>query len=136
MEKTRIFLTKLPPLTLTVLALAPILWLTLAPNPLGKDSPSLFEGADKMIHAIMFGFLATVMFIDIQRRSGWKPLPGWKAVAAASASSVAGILIEFAQAGMGLGRGFETADIAADIVGATLAAILWEAFQNRWSVKS
>ena len=27
------------------------------PDPLGDDAPTLFPGADKVVHAIMFGFL-------------------------------------------------------------------------------
>ncbi len=66
--------SKLPPWILSILTVALILWLTLAPDPLGDDSPRLFPGADKVAHAIMFGFLTVVQLLDRQRRQEWKRL--------------------------------------------------------------
>ncbi len=133
MENIRVFLSSLPSWLLTGLTAALILWLTLSPDPLGDDGPQLFEGADKVVHAIMFGFLTAMILLDYQRRHGWRRVSRERVVAAAVVSTLAGIGIEIAQLLMALGRGFETADMAADAAGAALVALLWLWKQPLWS---
>ena len=74
MDKIRNLLSRFPGWLFTVLTILIILWLTLMPDPLGDDAPSLFPGADKLVHAIMFGFLTTMIMLDRQRRNRWKEL--------------------------------------------------------------
>lgn len=118
-------MSRVPHWLLTAVCLAAILYLTLVPDPLGDDSPSLFEGADKVAHGIMFFGLVLCALFDAQRARGWRavPLPG---VALATVLGMgAGIGIEYLQRAMDLGRGFEGADMAADAVGAVVAGALW-----------
>ena len=134
MSKLRSLLTKLPPWCLSILCLSAILWLTLAPKPLGDLEPPLFEGADKLAHAIMFGGLTAMLILDRVRRDRWHPASTDFVWNAAIASALLGILIEVAQHLMGLGRGFDKMDIFADLDGAALTALavlLWQRHQRR-----
>ncbi|MDO4336209.1 MAG: VanZ family protein [Bacteroidales bacterium] len=126
-------ISALPPWLPTAATLALILWLTLSPDPLGDESPTFFPGADKVVHALMFGFLAVMAMLDLQRSRNWRPLPPRAVVAAALASALAGIAVEFAQLFMDMGRGFEVADMAADAAGASACAGMWLLLQKRWS---
>ena len=128
----RKFLSGLPQFLFTGIVVIAILWLTLAPRPLGENPPPLFPGADKLAHAIMFGGLASMILLDWQRSHRWKKVSTVFAIFAAILSSLFGISIEYIQAAMHLGRGFEYTDMLADTIGAFLAAILWIVFQKFW----
>ncbi|MDE5975102.1 MAG: VanZ family protein [Muribaculaceae bacterium] len=110
------------PSIITVLV---ILWLTLSPDPLGKDSPRLFPGADKVAHALMFGGLTVMILFDHTRRDRWRPATVKFATIAAAASTILGCIVEFAQLIMNVGRGFEYTDMVADLVGADICAVGW-----------
>lgn len=125
-------LSSLPPLMLSGVTFMAILWLTLAPQPLGEEPPPMFPGADKLAHAIMFGGFAAMMLLDYQRKHNWRMISYRRALTCSALSSLLGIGIEFAQANMGLGRSLETADMIADTIGAFLAAIFWISFQKCW----
>ncbi len=131
MSKLRSILTKLPPWCLSVLCLLAILWLTLAPKPLGDLEPPLFEGADKVVHAIMFGGMTAMLILDRIRRNNWSPASSTFVWNAAFASALLGVLIEVAQHLMGLGRGFDKYDIYADFDGACLTALIVLWWQHR-----
>lgn len=132
MEKFRQILSKLPAAIFSVFTVILILWLTLAPKPLGDDPPQLFPGADKIVHAIMFGFLTAMMLLDWQRIHGWERATWGMSTLYATAVSFFGIFIECAQSFMGLGRGFDWWDILADAIGAFLIAVLWIPLQKFW----
>lgn len=125
-------LTQLPKWTLSVITTIAILWLTLAPKPLGDEPPQLFPGADKIVHGIMFGGLSIMMLLDWQRKNRWKPIWWTRAIGCAVISSIFGILIEYAQASMDVGRGMEEGDMLADTIGAFLFVIIWMFCQNFW----
>ena len=131
--KLKRMLEALPSWILTIVVTLAILYLTLWPDPLPDDTPQLFPGADKVVHALMFGGLTLVLLIDRQRGMHWRPLGKRFVWSVALASAVFGAVIECLQWAMGLGRGFEIADIIADTVGSLLFALLWLRFQCRWS---
>lgn len=123
-----------PRFLLPALTLAAILWLTLAPSPVdGLDVP-LFEGADKVVHALMFGALAWALTVDRAVHRPRRPAPApWRAAAlAALGSALAGGAIEIAQETMGYGRTGDWLDFAADTAGAALAAPLAVAAVMAW----
>ena len=66
MERLRKTLTGFPPWSFSLFTVMVILWLTLMPDPLGDDAPTLFPGADKIVHGLMFGFLTIVVLLDYQ----------------------------------------------------------------------
>lgn len=133
MRKTRHILQKVPAWLFTVVTVGAVLWLTLAPRPLGDEDIPLFPGADKIAHALMFGFLTVMILLDWQRAGGWRHVPAAGIWTAALSSTALGVAVEFMQRAMHAGRGFEVADMVADGVGALLAALLWRLLQSRWS---
>lgn len=128
MNDIRAFIAKLPAWMLTFLCVAAIAWLTLAPHPLGDNDLPLFPGADKVAHALMFGGLTFCILLDKRRKDGWLPLSfGILAMAVISAIFL-GALTEILQDAMGLGRGGDILDLAADSVGALLTALAYRLY--------
>ena len=119
-------ITRLPAGTLTILTILAILWLTLAPDPLPSTGMKLFPGADKVVHAVMFGALPAAWFID-RRRHGHTPTTGQVWLAAAL-SALAGGLIEILQALLPTGRTADWRDFLADCAGAIVAAAVCSLF--------
>lgn len=136
MRNPRRILQRLPAWLFTVITVGIVLWLTLAPKPLGDEDIPLFPGADKIAHTLMFGFLSVVMLLDWQRARAWRPVPVAGVCIAAVASASLGVAVEYMQRAMHAGRGFEVADMMADGVGAVLAALVWWLMQSRWSRES
>lgn len=99
-----------------------ILWLTLAPHPVGDADIPLFPGADKVVHGIMFGTLTFALWFDSSRdRGAWNPAGAGRSLWFAVGSALFGLLIEWLQLSMQMGRGFEWADAGADLAGCLLA---------------
>ena len=118
-------LLRLPGWTLTSVCSMAIAWLTLAPRPIGDVDLPLFPGADKLVHAIMFGGLSLCILLDTLRRGPrWHPFTwtGW--LVAAFIASLAGLVIEYLQLYTQLGRSFEWTDWIADSFGAFLLPLL------------
>lgn len=126
MDRLRTHLKALPGWILTVLTLAAILWLTLAPHPLGEqEPPQLFEGEDKVVHALMFGFLTFVALVDWARGRDFDKVRWPVCLITAAISTAIGIAVEYAQRAMAMGRGFDIFDMVADGTGAFAVAIIW-----------
>lgn len=122
MERLKRLLEKLPPWTLSVVCFAVICWLTLAPRPLGDTDLPLFPGADKIVHALMFGGFTFCIIIDWNRRHGWPRTIEKADYYAADAAAVFGIITELLQKHMNAGRSGDIWDLLADITGAFLVA--------------
>ena len=103
-----------------ILVLSAILYLTLAPHPLGEEELPLFPGADKIAHFIMFGVLTGAFIYD-----RWRfdiAITMRTAIIAALCSAFIGIGVEALQSLMDLGRsGNDTADAVANALGAFTA---------------
>ncbi len=112
------FLIRLPAWVLTGIIVTLIAYLTLVPRPLPDVDIKLFPGVDKVVHAIMFGALSGAILLDWSRRRSFKSLTLMIGGIAFVVSSLAGGLIELLQGAMGLGRGCDQWDFAADCVGA------------------
>ena len=132
MDKLRDALSKVPKGLFSLLTIAAILWLTLAPKPLGENPPPLFPGADKIAHGLMFGGLTAMMLLDWQRIHQWDRVTIGMSTLYATAVAIFGVFIECVQNMMGMGRGFEWWDIVADTVGAFVVALVWIPLQKFW----
>lgn len=119
------FFEKLPGWLLTIVTILIILWLTLASKPLGNQPPPLFYGADKIAHALMFGFLTLMILMDAVRKRSWVRADWWILLAAVAGSAGLGIGIEYLQRAIGDGRSYEVADMVADTIGAVVAGLGW-----------
>ena len=116
-------LDKIPRFLTSAVLTAGVLYLTLAPRPFGSVRIPLFEGADKVVHFMMFFAMAFAYHFDFRR--GKKPvdearLMGWIFVSL----SAFGGLIELAQWKMRMGRSGDWYDLLADIAGAVYGIIL------------
>lgn len=116
-------LDRIPRFLTSAVVTAGVLYLTLAPRPFGSVRIPLFEGADKVVHFMMFFAMAFAYHSDFRR--GKKPvdearLMGWIFVSL----SAFGGLIELAQWKMRMGRSGDWYDLLADIAGAVYGIIL------------
>lgn len=116
-------LDRIPRFLTSAVVSAGVLYLTLAPRPFGSVRIPLFEGADKVVHFMMFFAMAFAYHFDFRR--GKKPvdearLMGWIFVSL----SAFGGLIELAQWKMRMGRSGDWYDLLADIAGAVYGIIL------------
>lgn len=116
-------LDRIPRFLTSAVVTAGVLYLTLAPRPFGSLRIPLFEGADKVVHFMMFFAMAFAYHFDFRR--GKKPvdearLMGWIFVSL----SAFGGLIELAQWKMRMGRSGDWYDLLADIAGAVYGIIL------------
>ena len=130
MDRIREIFSRLPYWLFSIITTLLILWLTLMPDSLGDDAPTLFPGADKVVHAIMFGFLSVMLLLDYQRKHGWRETGSGVMLIAAFISSALGILIEFIQRWMAMGRGFDPGDMVADVAGVVICVFLWSLFHR------
>ncbi len=89
----------------TGLTLLLVLWLTLAPDPLPKDTPELFPGVDKLVHAVMMGGITGAIIFDIKRTTArQKTIPVRTIVIVCLAVAAFSFADEVAQSLMGLGQ--------------------------------
>lgn len=110
----------------STLTLATVLWLTLTPDPAPDMTLPLWEHIDKIIHAIMFGGLTGAYIFDYKRRLPAAPRPLNRNFVTALLISmiIFSCVDEWLQGAMGLGRSADILDIAADLTGITLGALL------------
>lgn len=106
----------IPPYQLTVTVIIVILYLTLLPKPFGEEDIPLFPYADKVAHCCMFGGLSLTYIFE--RKCMGKRLSLSNAALACLAVIAFGVVIEFIQSAMGLGRSGDMADAIADAIGA------------------
>lgn len=116
-------LDRIPRFLTSAVVTAGVLYLTLAPRPFGSVRIPLFEGADKVVHFMMFFAMAFAYHFDFRR--GKKLVDearfmGWIFVSL----SAFGGLIELAQWKMRMGRSGDWYDLLADIAGAVYGIIL------------
>lgn len=115
-------LQRLPRWLPTVAVLVATCWSTLSPRPMGYIEQPLFEGADKLAHAALFGLLTLCLLRDAAAEMRLRNVTLTLAVEAAAVATLIGVGIEYAQKYMELGRSFELADIMADATGAIVVA--------------
>lgn len=119
------FGVKIPAYLPSALVVAAILYLTLVPSPLPDTGLPLFPGADKLVHAAMFGALAYALLGDTARWRHSAPAAVGAALICVGSALFGGV-VELLQMAMDMGRGAEWLDFAADIAGAAIAWVLWQ----------
>lgn len=124
-ERLHNFMHKVPHGLFSLLCLAAILWLTLAPHPLGENEIELFDGADKVVHGIMFFGLTLCMLFDLQRMRQWRRLTLPLIAVVTFVSMGIGTGIEYLQVALDGGRQWEFLDIVADTFGSVAGAAIW-----------
>lgn len=114
----------------SILILVAVLWLTLAPHPVGDMDVPLFEGADKVVHAAMFMVLTFAVLFDLMRTRGWQQVSLPVISVVVFAAGLLGILTECLQNVMGTGRSMEILDMGADFIGAVFGGVIWIIYQS------
>lgn len=117
-------LSSIPQWLFTIVTAIAILYLTLVPKPLPDNDISFWEHTDKVVHAIMFGGLYFVFYLDYNRKYGidkWKATTTWLTIVAVA---MVGGVIELVQDAMDMGRGGDIYDFISDTAGVCLAAIV------------
>lgn len=116
---------KLPRYMPTTIVASAILYLTLAPDPVPDTSLALFQGADKVAHAIMMAGLMLTASFDYARTSSLAvsrvPLTIYAIIC--GMTILFGASTEIMQEISGLGRSAEVADFIADATGAVIGLI-------------
>ncbi|MCM1021149.1 MAG: hypothetical protein NC343_02480 [Muribaculum sp.] len=132
-------LLSMPGYTLTAIVTLAILYLTLIPKPLPDLEPELFEGADKVVHGLMFLGFAGAVGLDYLRSSAgerYLSAPFSHILLFVVLSIAFGGLVELAQGAMKIGRGEDIYDFLADAIGAVLAGIImiasWAPIHRWW----
>lgn len=105
----------------SALCVALVLYATLSADPAGADELVLFPGADKLIHAIMFGGLAGAIAFDSCRSNPAHCVSRSRMTAIAVGVIIFGALDEAAQALLTDTRSAEWLDFAADCTGVAVA---------------
>lgn len=106
----------------TMCVVAVIMYATFNSDPLADVDVPLFPGADKLIHAIMFGGLAGAVAFDYQRVDrGSNRLTRRVMLTVCVACAVAGVLDEIAQATLTAERSGDILDWLADCAGIIVA---------------
>lgn len=116
----------IPPYCCSATVIAAVIYLTLFPEPLPAvaDMPYI-KGLDKVVHGVMmFGVVTSLAFDYIRRKRQPAGLSLGIAVSFVVATIVFGAIIEAAQHLMGMGRGCESADLVADVVGAAVGGVV------------
>lgn len=118
----------------TLLTLLAVLWLTLAPDPVPDTGVTLFPNADKVVHAIMMGGLASALFFDYRRpvchvehALTWR-----KAAMLALCVAIFAAIDEWAQGAMAIGRTSDFHDLLADWAGIILATVSVPPMLNKY----
>ncbi len=119
----------------TLLVFVAVLYLTLFRDPVPESMKMpLFDGADKIVHALMFMALAFMALTD----AGAGRRMRMRRISVAALCSAFGGLIEWLQHVMSLGRTAEWADFASDTVGSIIgvasAAIYLRSVRNQSEV--
>lgn len=115
------WLIKQPPWIYSILTAALIIYLTLTPHPLPDNGVTMFEGADLVVHAIMFGTLFGALLFDYYRR--YKRLGRREEWMMGAVSVAAGGLVEVLQASFIDARSGDIYDFIADITGVIIVAV-------------
>lgn len=124
-SKLKNWLGQIPPWLFSILCALAILWLTIAPHPLGEDEIPMFAGADKVAHALMFGGFTLCLLFDRQRRQHWKAPRLMQFLEAVCLGFIFGFITELLQSIMELGRTAEMTDLLADLAGSLVFALLY-----------
>ena len=111
-------ISHLPFFSLSIVTIALILYLTLAPEPIGADRMPAIPGLDKLVHALMFGWLTLMLCIDYSRKwHDFSAVPLKIILIFGLFSTLFGGAIELFQQMMEFGRTADWADFMADAAG-------------------
>ena len=101
------------------LVIITVLYLTCWPDPLPSEAIPLFPGADKLVHAIMFGGVVGALDFDYFRTH--RDLPYSIRLIILCSAGALGVVTELIQAMEIIGRSCDFYDFCADMTGGVIA---------------
>ena len=131
-NKIKRLVEKMPKGLMSIMTILLITYLSLDDNPFDANDVRLFEGMDKVVHCIMYWFLALILMIDWTKIKNYIKISAvsmWVCVAIAFAFSA---LMEYLQDAMGLGRAASWADALANFTGTILGFLSMKFVFNKW----
>jgi glycopeptide antibiotics resistance protein len=126
------FFKKIKPGVLYVITLAIILYISLSSNPLNVRGFEWYYGSDKIIHAVMWGFLTMVMAYEVSKALYFFD-PGWELyICMFLINSLLSVLVELVQELMKIGRHFDIYDIVANCAGVLVCGLVMKFILMDW----
>lgn len=116
-------LRRIPLYFFSALVVIAVLLLTCLPAPEFVEKVPAFPGADKLVHAIMFGGVVGAFVFDVLRRDA-EALNHKKMVAFLAFALALGALTEFVQSLEAVKRSGDVYDFIADAIGAYVAYLI------------
>lgn len=122
--RVKLLLLKLPPYFYSIIVISIVLYLTLFPDPIPETDIMLFPHADKLIHAIMMmGVVLSLSFDYIRKEQHLKMSP-FTLCCFFIATVLFGVIIEFLQDYMNIGRSKDFYDFIANVIGSIAGAVI------------
>lgn len=112
-----------------MLVTAAILYAVLTPNPPAPEGLVLFEGADKVVHAVMMGTLVAAALVDLQRGGMGRRRPVASRALVVAWVMAFGVLTELMQSALTDNRTADIADVGGDWAGTLLVGLPIAIFQ-------
>ena len=119
MSKTETF-NKIPTGCMSVVLMLLIAYLSLDSNPFDANRVRLFEGADKVVHCLMYLTLSVIMSVDVIKYRYPKKASLLSIIVCAIIAFLYSIGMEFLQGAMDAGRAASVADAVANLVGCVI----------------
>lgn len=117
---------------MSIIILGVIAYVSLDGDPFDAHRIILFEGADKVIHAIMYLTLTAVFLFDLAKYRRTDMLSVKYFVISAVTAFIYSGLMEYLQHIMGLGRSASVGDLVANFVGVCLGVLLMKCCFLKW----
>lgn len=108
----------IPAWVLSSVTIALILYASLDTNPFDAQHIRLFEGADKVVHCVMYFTLSVALIFDWAKQRYPHEINAKGVILCALIAFVFSVIMELMQGAMGLGRSASVADAIANFIGA------------------
>lgn len=118
------FINKIPSGLLSLITFVVIIYVSLDNNPFEINQVQLFEGADKIIHALMYGFLVMVMIYESSKFLYFEEPDFISYILLIMMSFLFSVSMELLQEIMEIGRHMDIYDIIANLRGIIIGSLV------------
>ncbi len=122
--KVKTWLMNLPPYFYSILVVIIVLYLTLYPDPIPNTDIMLFPHIDKVIHAIMMMGVVMALSFDYIRKGQHIKMSPLILCSFSFATVLFGVIIEFLQDYMNIGRSKDLFDFIANVIGTIVGTVI------------
>ncbi len=118
------FINKIPSGLLSLITFVVIIYVSLDNNPFEINQVQLFEGADKIIHALMYGFWVMVMIYESSKFLYFEEPDFISYILLIMMSFLFSVSMELLQEIMEIGRHMDIYDIIANLSGIIIGSLV------------